>query len=363
MYTTTYDSGEAEYVEVWADVGSISNSSSIISSIFDAALSDHCRAVLWILEAPDVDGVDTKDHCPVAAAAVAADGSAGCASRLLAHGLAEVSLVPSKSTSGGSAGGDGGCDRTRKWLPSDVRVISHQTLGARRTAPVSCSTDNHASIMTDTDTSGRQALISPCLAEALGLLPSTSKTPVNTIVRLRVRALRCHGSATVVELYGPYPLPPADLSSQEEDRSNDFTDSSRRPPASVVDAVTAVLPCALEGEVVAEGSVLRVAGLFTVVVGAVWTTGERKVQDGSFQLPEQGGRQKEGGGRTAPHVSLLSTSGAARIQDATELRLVGVPLRGKDLRGVQAETSAHATPPPEYPNAGESNNGKCVRLI
>lgn len=366
MNTTTYDSGEAEYVEVWNDVGSNSNKLSIINSVHDSALSDHCRAVLWILVAPDVDDGGSKDHCPIAAAAVAADGSAGCASRLLAHGAAEVALIPPKSTIGGIAGGDGSCDCQRKWLPSDVRVISHPTLRARRPpAAVSSSIDNHASIINDTDTTGREALISPCLAEALGL-PSAPETPPSALVKLRVRALRCHGPATVVELQGPYPLPLADLSSQEADRSGDYTDSSERPPASVVAAVTSILPCALEGEVVAEGSVLRVAGLFSVVVTAVWTTGERKDQDGLPQPTEQEERQKERAETMVPHVPLLSTTGAARIQDTTELRLVALPPRGKNFQGVQAGTSAHATcaTAPEYLNPGKINMvGSCVRLI
>ncbi|CAM9162282.1 unnamed protein product, partial [Sphacelaria rigidula] len=176
------------------------------------------------------------------------------------------------------------------------------------------------------------ALISPCLAEALGL-SSAPETPPSALVKLRVRALRCHGPATVVELQGPYPLPLADLSSQEADRSGDYTDSSERPPASVVAAVTSILPCALEGEVVAEGSVLRVAGLFSVVV-----TAERAET-------------------MVPHVPLLSTTGAARIQDTTELRLVALPPRGKNFQGVQAGTSAHATcaTAPEYLNPGKIN--------
>lgn len=317
-----------EPVEICANAewSSISEEELIIRDPISAG-----RAVLWL--AP----CDSKR------------GSSNCAA-LIARGIAQVSLLVQRQESEEAVVHTDGRDVNSErnlWIPAVVRA-KPAVLGStkerdrqRQDAPWSPLSTQQGNAVAATDVGAQlpSALLSPCLAEALGL-PSPGDVARNLsmamggIVRLRVREL--HGSvialASLVELHGPYPLTTG--RSRETGKhavastysSGDSDDKNHPPSPSLVAAVSSILPCALGDEVLAPGSVLRVAGLFGVVVSGVWTDQKRE--------------QEEVDGRSSPSTG-DGLGVAARVHSSTELRLVP-PTRSK--RAMASEScSAPAT--------------------
>lgn len=144
------------------------------------------------------------------------------------------------------------------------------------------------------------AALSPCLAEALGCCPTTAAAGTTGSssggTRLSVRELPTDSIAlaSVVKLSGPYPV---SASTGRPDLSARIDDGR----ASLA-AVSSILPHALEGEVLAEGSLFSVAGLFALVVVEVCAEKQWRV----------------------PAGEVGSTGGVVvvRVHGATELRLL-----------------------------------------
>lgn len=283
------------------------------------------RAVLWL--AP----CDSKR------------GSSNCAA-LIARGIAQVSLLVQRQE--GEAAVVHTDDRDfhserKLWVPAVVRAMP-AVLGStkgrdrqRQDAPwLPLSTQQgNAVAAPDVGAQLPSALLSPCLVEALGL-PSPGGVARNLsaamggIVRLKLREL--HGSvialASVVELRGPYPLTTGRSGETGKHAvasaysSGDSDDKNHSPSASLVAAISSILPSALGGEVLAPGSVLHVAGLFGVVVASVGT--------------DQGREQREVDGRSSPSTG-DGWGVAARVHSSTELRLVP-PTRSKRATASEA---------------------------
>lgn len=244
---------------------------------------------------------------------------ANCAacSPLLRQGIALVCLAPTAPTEGGTGGG--GSDDVpskRRWLPAVVLArpfLTPDTLTGGEAAAERASPTHRCC----------SATLSPCLAEALGLnQPSprgttssgdsgTSGASVAAAPQLFVRELpsaRISG-ASAVELSGPHPVSAATSGS---DVSSGQAPKPAQQQAQLAAAVTSILPCALDGQVLAEGSVVRVAGLFSLVVTRV------SAEDG--RRPGRAAKEGEGkGGQSRFGASAGCV--AVRVYGSTELRL------------------------------------------
>ncbi|CAM9124824.1 unnamed protein product, partial [Pylaiella littoralis] len=224
--------------------------------------------------------------CPVA------NNCAAC-SQLIRQGVAQVSLPVQQSQThapprGGTADiGGKHTTSSRRWLP--VVVLCRPLPIPPRGTPGA-----------DVDGTPPQkggccsALLSPCLAEAIGLLPlmtredATSRSgsisntttsaadrllPVQTQQQLSVRELPSSlvSLASAVTLSGPYPLPaPTGRPNGNKNGGRASDPAAQQLPAQLVAALSSILPSALDGQVLAEGSVVRVADLFGLVVTGAW---------------------------------------------------------------------------------------------
>lgn len=282
------------------------------------------------------------------------DGKRGNCAAFIARGIARVSLLVQRQegeTAAVQVGDRDGKSTRLLWIPAVVRAMPAGLVSTKRRdrrgqdARWSSSSTQEINVSAAADVGAQlpSALLSPCLSEALGL-PSAGDAARNVsmvmggIVRLRLREL--HESiiapAALVELHGPYPLTTGRPG--ETGTSGDSDDKSYPPPSSLVAAVSSILPCALDGEVLAQGSVLRVAGLFGVVVAGVWTHQERK--------------EKEVDGQSSPSTGDVEGI-AARVHSATELRLVP-PMRPKRAPAAAASEACSAPPTASSPLAAPS---------
>lgn len=273
-------------------------------------------------------------------------------SSLLSQGIAQVSLehrhpktnVAEHSGVGIGTHGVGSCCEVEKcgadgknklWLPTTVYPFPlGQTQPSQQQFPL-CGVSAHGDCYGG-DGDGEQrvvvppysrfsAFVSPCLAEALGLSSTSAlhssesgtrgSKNLSPGVQLSVRELpesRIVPAGTI-ELSGPYPIATTDINGCSTRFDNGGKSHPSSAPPSVVAAISSVLPCALDREVLSCGSVVRVAGLFVLVVTGVWAEGER-----GQRLAEEG----EGDGDR-----LLSTRRGwgegivARVYGATELLL------------------------------------------
>lgn len=253
--------------------------------------------------------------------------AAGCAAScsLLRSGVAQVSLAqtPPRGDTAEAHTESSDCSRCvgvgitdgssrRHWLPVTVLALpgntgssvpdrnqSPSSPAASRGNPAANDKERREGSITDTHSYCPTAL-SPCLAEALGCCPTTAAAGTtgssNSGTRLSVRELPTDSIAlaSVVELSGPYPVSAAT-------GRPDFSGGNDDGQASLT-ALSSVLPYALEGEVLAEGSVFSVAGLFALVVVKVCAEEQWRVPAGEVR----------------------NTGGvvAARVHGATELRLL-----------------------------------------
>lgn len=301
-------------------------------------------------------------------------GDCAACSLLLSGGMALVSLaqptndrVPSQTKGtdndgcgvvGDNAGVGAGRDSGRwRWLPATVLALPRQYTsgtrakllnrdGSKRVAPSSCAVPLPLAAPASNDDESRSlslsdrhcpcsALLSPCLEEGLGLHPPTTNSGCSTgrtggeetpppvaLRRLTVRALPTSpiALASAVELSGPYPVSTAtcrpDIFGGHSGGGQDS--QAAQPPAQLTAAMASVLPCALDGEVLAEGSVCCVAGLFAMVVAKVWAEEGRQGR----------GRKEDDGVGVEQRPSHRSTETlVVRVHGATELRLSS-PLPG-----------------------------------
>lgn len=345
--------------------------------------------------------------CPVAAD--------DCAAylRLIRQGVAQVSLPVQQSQSQAQAQSRPGGDladvsgnltpNSRRWIP--VVVLSRPSL------PPPCGTAPAAAADVDGNSNLRQqrrgcsAVLSSCLAEALGLGSpaacedatrisngssnininssgngnsnniSNSNSNSTTVAadrlyppappqqQLSVRELPSSliALASVVELSGPYPLPvrtgrPNDDNKYDNDGSRGASHcAAQQLPASLTAAVSSILPSALDGQVLAEGSVVRVAGLCGLVVTGAWAEDEEGRLSGAVAKGNEKKEVKEEGiGQPRPSDDSLGAV-MVRVHGATELRLLP-PTRLKSRNGQAAapgpvEAAVDAllpAPPPLY---------------
>ncbi|CAM9215802.1 unnamed protein product [Scytosiphon promiscuus] len=323
------------------------------------------RAVLWLAS------------CASNCAACSSLLSQGTALVSLAQSLPRNDRVSSPALETGHDGGvgvgegedegvaAGGALSRRRWLPATVLALPRRSgAGTRaerlaldsndRFSPSPDSTqpppDVHASSDNRSKTSnasGRQcpcsAVLSPCLEEALGSHSTTSARtttsssnntkrtgvgegpPAVALRQLSVRALPASaiGLASAVELSGPYPVSATTYRPNLSGCQSGGGQASQaaQPPERLTTAMASVLPCALDGEVLAEGSVCCVAGLFAMVVTKV--------------CADEG--QREGDpevvGQVPPNRSTRTR--AVRVHGDTDLRLS--PPTGWAARGGCAE--------------------------
>lgn len=312
-------------VQFWVDVAS---SASQEEELARSDLISAGRPVLWVLEQQPPDNAVDSAASGTAATTIAATNDAF--DSLILRGTVEVSLVDTLNDTGEAD------DSRRLWLSADIRAVPYLPLLSRAPRYGGAGRDDlpASASSTNGEGTGRQALLSPCLAEALGLAVDTSASaPV--MVRLSVRTPSRIGVAVAVELCGPYRLPTASPMPGRAPGAavpSDADQTNGRPPASFVASVSSILPCALEGEVVSRGSVLHLAGLFKVVVTGVWTNGT-DLEVGA----EEGVRGGEGIRR--------STSGTVRVHSTTELRLVPPVTNGSTCAPASSPTPSRAYSP------------------
>lgn len=327
------------HIEVLADVVE----SSVCSEEIARDPISAGRAVLWLQ--------CTQSDCAASSA-------------LIKEGIARVSMAQEQPTSGGitrASGGDGGGGgggsgdgggTSRIWLPTIVRTFpaansrgqqrrrqNDDTSRRRSTSCLSSARLTTAAALVADDNGERRggvhhhccsAFISPCLAEALGLADRASSSTSTRLhpaaIRLAVRelpGLQFIPHASNIELTGPYPV-----ATGPSGKIGDDGEGSPPPlPASVVKAVTSILPCALDGEVLSRGSVVRVAGLYGFVVAGVQTGPGKK-----------GGVEEE--------ARLVTSTGGkggvvVRVNCTTKVRLL-LPTRSRHVGVVEGSVSAAA---------------------
>ncbi|CAM9473420.1 unnamed protein product [Ectocarpus sp. 4 AP-2014] len=252
--------------------------------------------------------------------------AAGCAAScsLLRSGVAQVSLAQTPQRDGTAEAHTETFDGFRRagvserdvwprrlWLPVTVLALPRNSGSVLDKSQSSSSPAVSRGISAAIDKERREgsvadthrccpAALSPCLAEALGCCPTTAaagKTGSSSGgTRLSVRELPTDSIAlaSVVKLSGPCPV---SASTGRPDLSARIDDGR----ASLA-AVSSILSHALEGEVLAEGSVFSVAGLFALVVVEVCAEKQWRVPAGEV-------------GNTGGVV-------VVRVHGATELRLL-----------------------------------------
>lgn len=324
MCTANHSRDGGDHIQVWVDAVLDDMSTPTSDDDYDRHHVDPIsasRAVLWLVLASD----DDHPNSPVTNAV-----DNYLVASLLAQGSAEIALLTSSQKHVDHGKGDG----SRHWLPADVRAWPHRCSksassgnhsdgamvegGARR-----CSSTHHIGVL------------SLCLAEALGLkseppdCTQTAKKSTSldgdgaTNVKLVVRALQCVSPAAILHLRGPYPLRPSNDTTPIPGQvgTSYLASGGHHPPASLVAAVSSMLSCVLEGEIVATGSVVRVAGLFNVVVTEVWTTDQSRRSVAPHQLQQQRGTSEQQKSRQTWRRRLVPSNGAVRVHGATELHL------------------------------------------
>ncbi|CAM9682379.1 unnamed protein product [Ectocarpus sp. 12 AP-2014] len=252
--------------------------------------------------------------------------AAGCAAScsFLRSGVAQISLAQTTQRDGPARASTKRFDDFRRvgvskrdgsprrlWLPVTVLALPRNSGSVPDRSQSSSSPAASRGVSAASDKEKREgsvadthrccpAALSPCLAEALGCCPTTAaagKTGSSSGgMRLSVRELPTDSIvlASLVKLSGPYPV---SASTGRPDLSAGVDDGR----ASLA-AVSSILPHALEGEVLAEGSVLSVAGLFALVVVEVCAEEQWRVPAGEV-------------GGTGDVV-------VVRVHGATELRLL-----------------------------------------
>lgn len=268
-------------------------------------------------------------------------------SSLLRQGIAQVSLAQTTPRDNSSLG-LGEASSKRRWLPA--RVLARSSL-ARDAAPAgggSKAQDGDAS-----RTHGRccSAVLSPCLAEALGFLPpskhdKTSRSPrtgasgTTPSVQAQQLSLRELPSslvtlASAVELRGPYPVSAATGRLDAFGRDNGGqAPKPAQQQAQLAATVSSILPCALDGQVLAEGTIVRVAGLFGLIVSGVWAEKEKRGERAAKTKVKEAGHSRS---------SASAGRGMVRVHGSTELRL-SPPTRSGRIGAANDRTSSPLPP-------------------
>ena len=266
---------------------------------------------------------------------------------LVRQGTAQVSLAQ-KKPEGNSDFDSVGVSSKHRWLPA--RVLARPFLAG---ASASAGGDSRAQDGGASRTHHRccSAVLSPCLAEALGLFPPSAHDAASSSSRVSASG-RVHSAksqqlslrelpsslvdlASAVELTGPYPVSAVTgrLDVFGGNKGGQASEPGQQQ-AQLAAAVSSILPCALDGQVLAEGSIVRVAGLFGLVVTGAWAEEER-----------HGGRLAE---KTVGEPRPLRSDGSARrvmvrVHGSTELRL-SPPTRSGRVGAVEERNSSPRTP-------------------
>lgn len=274
-------------------------------------------------------------------------------SSLVRQGAAQVSLAQTTPRDSINFGWDDVSSK-RRWFPA--RVLA-RSLPARDTTPAGgeckASRTHHRCC---------SAILSPCLAEALGLFPpsthdatsSSTMTSASGAIRSAVAQQLCVRElprslvalASVVELSGPYPVSAA-TGRLELSRGNSRRQASKpaQQQSQLASAVSSILPCALDGEVLAEGSVVRLAGLFGLIVTGVWAEEEQ----GRGKRVAKEGREEAGHSRPSASAGRVM----ARVHGSTELRLSPPTRSGR----VGVAVNRNPSPLPPVGSSGFSGGG------
>lgn len=214
----------------------------------------------------------------------------------------------------------------RRWLPA--RVLARSSL-PRDATPAADDSKERNKDASRTHKCCCSVVLSPCLAEALGFPPASAHDPINNSTstsaarrtlwvkaqQLCVRELPSSlvALASAVELRGPYPVSAA--TGRLDAFGGNSGGQASKPAQQQVQlaaVVSSILPFALDEQVLAEGSVVRVAGLFGLIVTRVRAEDERR-----------GGRvAKDGGAEAGRSLSSTSTGHVmVRVHGSTELRV------------------------------------------
>lgn len=179
------------------------------------------------------------------------------------------------------------------------------------------SADNETSSSNRTSAAGKMLSVEPrqlCVRE----LPSS-----NVVL------------ASAVELSGPYPV--SSSKGRLDILGGDNGGQASKPAqqqAQLTAAVSSVLPCALDGQVLAEGSIVRLAGLFELIVTEVWTEDERRGERLTKDKRKEAGESRS---------SACSRCVVARVHGSTELRL-SPPTQSGRVGGAVDRNSSPLTP-------------------
>lgn len=266
---------------------------------------------------------------------------------LARQGTVQVSLAQT-TPKDNSGFGLGGVSSKQRWLPA--RILARSFL-ARDATPARSDSKAQDGDASRTHRRCCSAILSPCLAEALGLFPPSTHDATSSSTRASASG-RIHAAksaqlslrelpsslvalAAAVELSGPYPVSAATGRLDVFGGKNGGQASkSAQQQAQLAAAVSSILPCALDGQVLAEGSIVRVAGVFGLIVTGAWAEKEG-----------QGGRIAKEGVEGAGHSRSNASAGCVmvRVHGSTELRL-SPPTRSERV-GVAVDRSSSLLTP------------------